>query len=214
MSLTKTTCPICHIQFPLKYIRKGIRQKYCSKSCRYTSEWTEAICATCGKNYRIHRLGISRNRIYCSLECTKRNPCLICGTIISGRNTTNGGVRRFCSRKCACVHNITLQGKKNYIVRCFASTIIRLGGLRCERCGLDDLGTLTAHHRDRNHSNNEDVNLETLCGSCHQKEHKGGSKSRAAIISVARLLAKHLQLTPNPDRPPEASQADSLSPPS
>lgn len=40
----------------------------------------------------------------------------------------------------------------------------------CERCGSTEL--LLVHHRDRNRSNNDLENLETLCKRCHQIEHR------------------------------------------
>ena len=39
----------------------------------------------------------------------------------------------------------------------------------CERCGATE--NLVVHHKDRDRHNNEDDNLETLCRSCHAKEH-------------------------------------------
>ena len=45
----------------------------------------------------------------------------------------------------------------------------------CERCGIDtwDLGRWhwVTHHKDHNHSNHAEDNLELLCKSCHAKEH-------------------------------------------
>lgn len=43
----------------------------------------------------------------------------------------------------------------------------------CERCGLPSRNTrqLDVHHKDRNKANNDPLNLETLCRSCHIKEH-------------------------------------------
>lgn len=41
---------------------------------------------------------------------------------------------------------------------------------KCERCG--STLNLCVHHRDRNRFNNVPENLETLCKSCHQKEHE------------------------------------------
>ena len=40
----------------------------------------------------------------------------------------------------------------------------------CERCGSTRF--LCAHHRDRNRDNGAADNIETLCKSCHQKEHE------------------------------------------
>lgn len=43
----------------------------------------------------------------------------------------------------------------------------------CERCGfIGDACQLDIHHKDRNHKNNEESNLETLCANCHRLEHK------------------------------------------
>lgn len=46
----------------------------------------------------------------------------------------------------------------------------------CERCGVDTF-TLSRwhwvmHHKDHNHSNHSDDNLELLCKRCHAIEHK------------------------------------------
>ena len=40
----------------------------------------------------------------------------------------------------------------------------------CEKCGSQNF--LCAHHKDRDRSNNVPENIETLCKSCHQKEHE------------------------------------------
>lgn len=39
----------------------------------------------------------------------------------------------------------------------------------CERCGSTRF--LCAHHRDRDRNNGAESNIETVCKSCHQKEH-------------------------------------------
>ena len=40
----------------------------------------------------------------------------------------------------------------------------------CIRCGFE--GKLVVHHKDKNVRNNDWLNLEPLCYSCHNKEHK------------------------------------------
>jgi 5-methylcytosine-specific restriction protein A len=42
---------------------------------------------------------------------------------------------------------------------------------RCEKNGKITIAVLV-HHRDRNPRNNLEDNLESLCGMCHQEEHK------------------------------------------
>ena len=47
----------------------------------------------------------------------------------------------------------------------------------CNRCGrLKGNTRLYVHHKDRNPINNDPDNLETLCGSCHKKEHTPESR--------------------------------------
>lgn len=40
---------------------------------------------------------------------------------------------------------------------------------KCEICGSTRF--LEVHHKDRNRANNSEENLQTLCKSCHKKEH-------------------------------------------
>lgn len=44
----------------------------------------------------------------------------------------------------------------------------------CERCGFIPVHMcqLDVHHIDRNHSNNKEHNLLTLCANCHRLEHQ------------------------------------------
>lgn len=44
-----------------------------------------------------------------------------------------------------------------------------LDELECERCGSKS--HLLVHHKNRDRHNNELINLELVCKSCHQKEH-------------------------------------------
>jgi hypothetical protein len=47
----------------------------------------------------------------------------------------------------------------------------------CDRCGKNT-SRLSVHHKDENTLNNDPGNLESLCGSCHKKEHLSRSSSR------------------------------------
>lgn len=44
---------------------------------------------------------------------------------------------------------------------------------RCERCGFvpEAYCQLTVHHLDKNHKNNDPLNLQTLCHNCHNLVH-------------------------------------------
>lgn len=42
----------------------------------------------------------------------------------------------------------------------------------CIRCGFSNILALEVHHKDRDRSNNDLSNLETVCANCHTIEHK------------------------------------------
>jgi hypothetical protein len=43
---------------------------------------------------------------------------------------------------------------------------------KCERCGKINSVELPRHHKNRDRADNEASNLEVLCVSCHNKEHR------------------------------------------
>ena len=184
------TCPICGVEFPRHWRNKGVRQVYCSKACRYRAWFFEKTCPTCGKTFRTNKL--STRQDYCSLACIQRSPCQLCGKIITGRATFQGGEKRFCSRKCANIVNRTMASKTKYVVFGFAWTIKRTGRLACEQCGQDNPARLVVHHRDRDRKNNAGENLETLCANCHAALHWSDSVHRTADVAVARIIADRL----------------------
>jgi endogenous inhibitor of DNA gyrase (YacG/DUF329 family) len=186
---TMLTCKMCPRQFPLKYPRGGRPQVYCSKRCRYQDMYVTKTCPTCGKEFRNNLL--STRKEYCSLACIQREPCQLCGKIITGRHTFQGGPKKFCGHKCANIVNRTLAGKKNYVLHGFVQTIRRLGKLACEKCGVDNPYALTVHHIDRSKRNNAPSNLVTLCANCHALEHWSDSKARDATILVAHYIVSH-----------------------
>lgn len=70
----------------------------------------------------------------------------------------------------------------------------------CERCGARETGTtylgpggglvsytLHVHHRDRDVSNNDPMNLETLCHWCHSKEHAADIRETKRNMVYLRL---------------------------
>lgn len=54
----------------------------------------------------------------------------------------------------------------------------------CERCG--GARFLGVHHRDRDRGNNVDENLETLCRSCHQREHRAADHLNQHVSAARR----------------------------
>ena len=56
-------------------------------------------------------------------------------------------------------------------------------GDKCERCGSTYY--LLVHHKDRDRSNNDPENLETLCKSCHQREHEVWKNFTKGIVRLS-----------------------------
>lgn len=195
MGLCKTIldiCPVCGKTFPRRSIHKGVRQKTCSKQCRYKSMPTvEKSCKTCGKNYTLKTLGAGRkNKDYCSLACIERSPCQLCGTIITGRHKFQCGERRFCSKQCSSIVNSTAKGKQNYVVRGFAACLNRINKIACEHCGFSIPEGLAVHHINGDHDDVSSDNLKVLCANCHSIEHWGSSQKRKNDVLIATRLAK------------------------
>ena len=57
---------------------------------------------------------------------------------------------------------------------------------QCERCLSDKY--LLVHHKDRNRLNNDILNLETLCKSCHQKEHNSIKNFGKSLMRIPKGL--------------------------
>lgn len=182
-------CANCDTPFVRHYSKKGKRQIFCCRKCVWAAKHRVVLsCKACGKSFEVYHL--KKNREYCSRECIERSPCVVCGNIILGRENMNGRPRRFCSRRCASIFNSLLKvGSKTYRLRCFAYTIIKLGTLACERCGIDDIWTLHAHHINGRNAGDGASNLITLCANCHEREHRQDSPTRKRDFERARTLA-------------------------
>ena len=61
-------------------------------------------------------------------------------------------------------------------------------GEKCRRCEFvpEDVCQLTVDHIDRNHKNNDPVNLQTLCANCHNL------KSKVELTAPEKLLFLNL----------------------
>jgi hypothetical protein len=182
-------CAVCAAPYHPRYVRAGVLSRYCSKRCAWKAREVQGVCKTCGRVFTSNL--VRQYPDYCSLACIERSPCQLCGEIITGRAKFQGGERRFCSRRCANVVNRTLAGKKNYVVRGFASTIRRHGALVCETCGDHNPLHLDVHHQDGDHANNLDENLVTLCANCHAETHRDASVSRTWAIRIANYIARY-----------------------
>jgi len=109
--------------------------------------------------------------------------------------------RQFCDRLC-----MAQQMVKPTVTRAtYLSRARKFKKEACERCGARD--HLHVHHRDRNYTNNDPANLETLCERCHGKEHgssRGFSLSKRVWVGKddLRELCDMLRrvLKTHPDR--------------
>ena len=101
--------------------------------------------------------------------------CPVCGArlqrkMFNGRLEDMGSFmrRKYCNQVCMAEVMegvIKVQNEKNY--RRQSQKIVKNN---CEMCGRSD-NTLYVHHIDENPINNDPLNLQTLCGSCHRQAH-------------------------------------------
>ena len=103
--------------------------------------------------------------------------CPFCGTLLSRRKERDGdlesllhfGRRKYCNRVCmskafdAKVSQTNGWSTSHYHAR----KLIPPGP--CQRCGKAN--GKDVHHKDGNHANNNPLNLERICRSCHVNEH-------------------------------------------
>jgi len=137
-------------------------------------------CIICDKWIYKRPFEIERNngRVYCStacygIACRKEKPCVICGKpILASAN------KKTCSRSCSNKHRAGIKYKlseprkdkvKSY--QALKLRLLKIRGRICERCGYDKYEILQVHHRDKNRSNNNLINLELICPNCHYEEH-------------------------------------------
>jgi len=179
-------CLICSKDFHPLYTRKGQLSKYCSRKCSYRARDVERTCPTCNKVFTTNL--VSMRKDYCSRSCIEREPCQLCGQIITGRKKYQSGPRRYCSRKCANIVNRTLPAKKNYWTLGYAACLKRHGTLLCERCGFDVFSALVVHHVNHDHQDLRTENLIVLCANCHTTDHWPDSKAKEKRLITAKVL--------------------------
>ena len=119
----------------------------------------------------------------------KEDPIKICETCgepfarkrFNGRleDRTRFLARRNCSQSCANTRAEVVKDTHHWRAR-------KHRQLDCQKCGaLDDLHV---HHLDRNPSNNDPTNLQTLCSSCHLKTHWSEDRPKR-MAGVAKAMA-------------------------
>jgi len=146
-------------------------------------------CKICGKEFYVkpshQKLGYGK---YCSIKCltesqkkghyVKCNECEI-KTWKSPKDLirSKSGLY-FCSKRCQTLWRNSYYSGKNHANWKNGESTYRKALLksekerRCEKCGIEDIRILTAHHIDKNRNNNKIGNLQWLCMNCHHIEHK------------------------------------------
>ena len=146
----------CHICSKRLYIRPNKRilgwGKYCSKSCQNISQrkGKEFKCEQCGKRLIRTPSQVTKSMtgyFFCNRSCS-----------ISWKNSVI---------KSGSNHYLWKGGKATYRGRLLRKS----DKIRCNRCGINDVRVLDAHHKDSNRNNNIVENLEWLCKNCHYLEH-------------------------------------------
>ena len=89
--------------------------------------------------------------------------------------------RQFCSLSCA-----NTRGNWGLSATARRRAAHKMVKPHCEICGRSR-GTMHVHHRDENFTNNDPTNLQTLCPSCHKKEHLSLKLSASAQDSPGSL---------------------------
>lgn len=104
--------------------------------------------------------------------------CEHCGKKLERKRLPNGDLeylihfnrRKFCDRQCMAAafdarHSAEVGWSAAHSV---ARSLVQKGP--CNRCAKPD--ALDVHHKDGNHLNNSPENLERICRSCHNREHR------------------------------------------
>lgn len=158
-----------------KFERKA--GKYCSRKCREAASRVTVECAACLQPFtRIRFYG--RVQKCCSQKCAGLAPkppalltCPVCRAEFSVRSC-EVGARKTCSFACAAAHRKNRRKEIRNRLGWSAWKRLRLAiierdGGKCVTCGATD--NLTVHHIIpwRVSRDDSEVNLQTLCRTCH-----------------------------------------------
>lgn len=126
---------------------------------------------------------------FCSRKCTNRHKskgnttevvCSCCGIFFRKKNSSLGGSKSglyFCSRECKDKAQSISFGlpdiwPEHYTDGSYGDYRKKVNLDSCSKCGYSEHPEiLQVHHKDRDRSNNNLDNLETLCPNCHMWEH-------------------------------------------
>jgi hypothetical protein len=130
---------------------------------------------------KFHEAAVARGPVVLNRFNPEADPllfCDVCGKQLVRRRRASGLLedraslfkRKRCSRPCIRAgrqRDGLARSKNRQVLLRHARKHLKAG---CERCGRSDI-RLDIHHKNRDWRDNEPSNLETLCVSCHAKEH-------------------------------------------
>jgi hypothetical protein len=169
----------------LYVIESGVRRR---------AEWRS--CQHCSSLF-LERLGKTRPRIYCGLECRGKGTsnkvevtcaaCLKTFKVTESRKAASKSGLLFCSRACKdetqkiggidevlpSHYGKGLNRNADVYRRIYKETH-NVKSLKCERCKYCEFECgVDIHHIDGDEMNNKPNNLRALCSPCHRALHKG-----------------------------------------
>jgi len=157
----------------------------------------EIQCLECNKKTKVRKSEVRRGYgKFCSMSCSstygnrkRRKPkednakCAICNISFyrrpSSLKKSKSGLH-FCCRDCKDKAQrigglVEIQPSHYNSEFSYRARFKREKGIdSCNRCGYNEYPqVLEIHHKDRDRENNEMDNLEALCPTCHNVEHRG-----------------------------------------
>ena len=133
------------------------------------------LCLTCNNKFLHYTWDTQK---YCSTVCSNNKDkikviCVVCNTfILKSKSLVERNDKNYCSRNCYNFRN----GLHKKLKRNTAFYKHLLETTSCI-CGEKKLYLLQIHHIDGNNKNNENSNLEVVCGNCHIKRHLKQNKN-------------------------------------
>jgi hypothetical protein len=190
-------CKQCGIEFAKKSSDQLMCSKACSVKALLVSNGTDYLedikCAQCNKEFHPH----DKNKKYCSQECFNEYNsnrrivnCEKCGDPFKRWSTTH----KYCSNECKGLDNMGENNAtfKGYLTNNgdykryshdhpqypseYVHRVVWFEAHKGEHCNRCENEVEHIHHIDRDKGNNELINLEGLCATCHAKEHSQESE--------------------------------------
>lgn len=155
-----------------KEINRGFG-KFCSRKCKgeYHTKITEPLpsnvsCAYCGKPFYMSK----------SKQKLSKSGFYFCCRKHKDAAQRIGGIEEIMPSHYG---TVSPDHHDHYRRKAFSKKEIK-----CERCGFDEnpLGIIV-HHKDRNRMNDDDDNLEVICGTCHLIEHRTKKSNIETLFS-------------------------------